>query len=517
MSNKNLMFFLFSITTGVFYGLAWMSEILFPILFWGISPLIYLPLKDKKPNNFNVIIYLFILSWQTTTIDWILSTNLWGGVFTLLINSLILSIPLFLYGYIVQINKLIASILLVSSWISLEKLHLSWELNFPFFNLGNGLAGATWMIQWYEYTGVLGGSFWIIITNILFANVLFLKKKKSYYTLLGVFTIPILSSFIIPVNRLGTSKNIITVHSNLDARSEKYDMSTQGILNYYKDLINPYMSDTIDFIILPESALPDGGWFNDRFINKNLKQIREISKQNKNAKFLVGAIVYDLFIDDNNFNNEKYYLEYLEDSQIHYYTHTGVFYLDSNTSSTQFRSKEKLVPFEETYAYPKVLSQIRKIFGTLGGFTFSTMKKQPTVFKGEIKSSYLICFEVLYGEIARKMVANGAEILFMGSNESWLNNIKAARQFTMLAKLRAIETRKYICKSSNDGSSAIINNKGRIIREISGFESGVMSTKIYAIRGRTFYVIFGDIIGKISLFILPVITLVAIKIKWFYN
>ena len=56
---------------------------------------------------------------------------------------------------------------LLSFYISMEYLHQSWDLNFPWMNLGNGFAGMHQLVQWYEYTGVYGGSIWILVSNIL--------------------------------------------------------------------------------------------------------------------------------------------------------------------------------------------------------------------------------------------------------------------------------------------------------------------------------------------------------------
>ena len=50
----------------------------------------------------------------------------------------------------------------------MEYLHLNWDLSWPWLTLGNVFANTTYFAQWYEYTGFLGGSFWVLIINILF-------------------------------------------------------------------------------------------------------------------------------------------------------------------------------------------------------------------------------------------------------------------------------------------------------------------------------------------------------------
>jgi apolipoprotein N-acyltransferase len=53
----------------------------------------------------------------------------------------------------------------ISLWISFEYLHHFWDLSWPWLTLGNALAQYPWAAQWYEYTGIFGGSLWILMVN----------------------------------------------------------------------------------------------------------------------------------------------------------------------------------------------------------------------------------------------------------------------------------------------------------------------------------------------------------------
>ena len=65
---------------------------------------------------------------------------------------------------------------LASLWISFEYLHLTWEITWPWFTLGNIFAKHNAVVQWYEVTGTLGGSVWVLAANISFY--LALQKEK---------------------------------------------------------------------------------------------------------------------------------------------------------------------------------------------------------------------------------------------------------------------------------------------------------------------------------------------------
>ena len=52
-------------------------------------------------------------------------------------------------------------------WLAFEYLHLNWDLTWPWLTLGNVFSDKTTWIQWYEYTGVLGGSLWVLTINTI--------------------------------------------------------------------------------------------------------------------------------------------------------------------------------------------------------------------------------------------------------------------------------------------------------------------------------------------------------------
>tara|TARA_B110000008_G_scaffold98681_1_gene101444 strand:- start:128 stop:421 length:294 start_codon:yes stop_codon:yes gene_type:complete len=65
-------------------------------------------------------------------------------------------------------------------WISIEYLHLNWDLSWPWLTLGNAFANVPDVVQWYEFTGFLGGSLWVLFINVLlFSGYISAKKRKQ--------------------------------------------------------------------------------------------------------------------------------------------------------------------------------------------------------------------------------------------------------------------------------------------------------------------------------------------------
>ena len=103
------------------------------------------------------------------TTYWIYHATLFGAVSAFIINSLMMSCSFYLFHKIKKkTNNRIGNIAFIAVWISMEFLHLNWDLSWPWLTLGNVFANFPSLIQWYEYTGVLGGSFWVLSVNVLF-------------------------------------------------------------------------------------------------------------------------------------------------------------------------------------------------------------------------------------------------------------------------------------------------------------------------------------------------------------
>src|SRR5690606_8367871 len=79
-----------------------------------------------------------------------------------------------------QFSSNLGYVALIVFWISFEYFHYNWDIEWPWLNLGNGFANSIKMVQWYEYTGTLGGSLWVLILNVfLFRLYLGLAGKSS--------------------------------------------------------------------------------------------------------------------------------------------------------------------------------------------------------------------------------------------------------------------------------------------------------------------------------------------------
>lgn len=117
------------------------------------------------------------LIWNTASIYWVFNSMnavmpAYIAAFISLIPfglaAVLMTIAFWLYYRLRKVTNVWVSYLgLICFWIAYEYLHQEWELAFPWMNLGNGFASTHQLIQWYEYTGVYGGTLWVLVVNVL--------------------------------------------------------------------------------------------------------------------------------------------------------------------------------------------------------------------------------------------------------------------------------------------------------------------------------------------------------------
>ncbi|OQX99869.1 MAG: hypothetical protein B6I24_01405 [Bacteroidetes bacterium 4572_128] len=146
------------------------------------------------------------------------------------------------------------------------------------------------------------------------------------------------------------------------------------------------------------------------------------------------------------------------------------------------------------------------------GGTVGTLGKQKirSVFlskNDEIKIAPVICYESIFGEFVTNYMKNGGNFICIITNDGWWSDSKAYKQHLSYARLRAIETRRSIARSANNGISAFINQKGEILKKTSWWKRNAIRFNINTNSKITFYTIWGDFIGRIFGFLAIILLL----------
>ena len=112
-----------------------------------------------------------------------------------------------------------------------------------------------------------------------------------------------------------------------------------------------------------------------------------------------------------------------------------------------------------------------------------------------------ICYESVYGEHCAQYVKKGAKLLTVITNDAWWGNTPGYKQHLSYSRLRAIETRRWIARCGNTGISAIIDPRGRIIARTPWWEPAVLQGQVQLLQGQSFFVRYGDMVGRICVFL----------------
>ncbi len=493
--------FLFTIVGGLFFTASWPTYGLFPLVFFGLIPFLYV---NDYYNGKNIFLVFFIgfLTWNLTATYWLSNATIFGYLFACFINSLMMTCVFYFFRKVKnKTNEKLGFIFLITLWICYEKLHLIWDFSWPWLIFGNVFSENTWIIQWYEYTGIFGGSLWVLILNIIFFKIFknYLQKNKQnnlIYIQTAFFLIPTLFSFFIYKNfkDIGEIKNVSIVQPNVDPYSEKYSITNNDNLNYLKNIIkNNNIKNSL--ILFPETFFSEGVKINSFYYDELFNKIVEINEDNKN-EILTGIELYEVIYDSTELKDFSNKIE--NNRWINIYN--SAIYIGK---SIDYYHKSKLVVGVEKMPYRNILEPILgQLLLDFGGLSLTRGKQNyRSSFKGSIYNpSPIICYESIYGQYITDYIKNGGKVLAIITNDAWWGNSEGHRQHFSYSKLRAIETRKNVIRSANTGISGIIDSKGDEIIRSEYDEEIVLSGKYKENDIITFYIKYGDLIFRLSLF-----------------
>lgn len=520
---------LIALLSGLLLALGWPTYGFPILLFFAFIPLLtveyqlrHSQTKYKKLKLFSYS-YLVFFIWNATTTSWLRYADWFGASFAILVNSLLMALLILIYHFVAKRISFYRSLFfIVTLWISFEKLHLNWEFSWPWLNLGNAFSEHIKWIQWYEYTGIFGGSLWVWIVNcIIFSGLIGLtsenkKQKIKFIALKGatVIIIPILISLLLYYS-YETEKetvNVVVLQPNIDPYSEKYNTTNERVAVLLKGIASKKLTSNTDFLITPETVLADSdGLSIDSFKYSPEKfQAANYFKSYPNLNYLMGVEFYRKHTSKKTIisTSNKY------KEGIWYDSFNSAVLLNAS-DSIQYYHKSKLVVGIENFPYQDILKPLLgDVMIDLGGTVrMKTTQENRSVFTSlnkKYKAAPIICYESVYGEFVTEYVRNGANFLAIITNDAWWNETQGHKQHLSYAKLRAIETRRSIARSANTGISAFINPKGEITSALGYGTKGALNSKISINNKFTFYVLAGDYIARISFFIALLLLLFAI-------
>ena len=481
--------------------------------------------------------YSAFVLWNAATTFWVCNATVSGGIFAVLANAFQMSLIFGTFRWSRRVLKgILPYIFLAFLWIAWEHWYLtSAQISWPWLVLGNSFARTASLVQWYEFTGALGGSLWIWSCNLgLFGLMMWAATGKiaqagrvalvslplKYILLLTALPVYSLLRYKAKDTEPDSTLDVIVLQPNIDPY-HKFEFLTQSEQNDIQlsqtdSVISQRKADSTSaplLVIAPETftrAITVGNYAGSRTWNRFTSYL----KNYPNVNLLFGASTYE-FIHSAlppSSTARKY-------GQGTWYESRNSALMVDGTARTEIFHKSKLVVAVEKTPYPALFCKIDDMLGGVMGrcigqdeiSLLNVRYRSPE--NGSVESNPVgcaVCYESIYGEYYTDYIRKGAEAMTVITNDAWWGNTPGYRQHLSYSSLRAIETRRAIARCANTGISAIISPSGEIVKETSWWKKEVLTGAIPLRNDITFFVSHGDITGRVCTFLFLMLLLALV-------
>ena len=459
------------------YNFTFINFIVLPTFFFLI---IYIKKKSKsiyrkKPYKKNLFFFgtAFGFGYYLSGIYWITYSLTFDESFIYLIPIGLILIPLFLSLFFSLpvliigplLNNNIGSIFLLSGGLAFsDYLRAKIFTGFPWNLWTYSFSWAIEIIQLLNVIGLFAFNL-IIITIFMFPALLFftinIKKKLLLLSIIPsiFFLFYIYGNLTININ----DKNLKNFTENFYIKvvSPNFDLEyglSNEEMNLRLDSLIKYSDPNRKLktlFVWPE------GVFSGYSYNEILSFKDKFSKNfNKNHFILFG-------INKSNMTNDGFY--------------NSLIIVNNNFDIIGEYKKQKLVPFGEFLPFANTLNKfgLKKI--TEGHGSFLKGNRHDNLIIENVNILPLICYEIIF----TKFIQNSSKetnLIINISEDGWFGDSIGPYQHFAKAIFRAIEQNSYLVRSANKGISAIINNKGLVVKKLKPFESGNIELEVPLIK-----------------------------------
>ena len=475
-----------SIFSGVLFYLSFPPFKLSQLSFCFLIPFFFSIYRKSPHQAFRLGLLTGIVAYGLS-VNWVKNTMIsYGGMHPILSYFVTLLLVLYMAVYFAFFAfffvrflykfKSLIFLSVPSIWVSLEFIRAHLFTGFPWILIGYSQYEMNYLIQIADLTGVYGISFFVILINFIIFN--FFVNPKSLLRWEGFFLVSAVSivfsygyfkinskSFV--EKQKIQSIGIIQPSIKPDMKwSPKYIGHIKKILEMQTKSINSKMEvGENKLIIWPEASLPlvlkeKSTW---------IEWIRRLTVSQKTF-LLLGALGHS-----NEISNKKLY--------------NSVFLFNPSGVKIARYDKEHLVPFGEYVPFQDFLFFVNKLVPVVG--QFETGKKKTIFNIGKNKFSTLICYEIIFPRVVRKM--KGVYFIVNVTNDAWFGKTAASEQHLSMAIFRAIEMGVPLVRVANTGISAVIDKNGKILVKSELFEKWIWNGELKLTNNsETFYSKNGD-------------------------
>lgn len=422
------------------------------------------------------------------------------GIFVMLLLvtylSLYLGLSLALSRFIEERTPFTLPLIFPFIWVTLEYIRSFAFSGFPWESLGYSLYQTQYIIQCADITGIYGISFLIVFTNV--TGYLLLRgipQKKIPWKEVVLTTLLLSTALLYGKGRVSTiaklseaspSIPVGLIQGNIDQGIKWNRAFRQQAIAIHQELSVKALKQGVRLIIWPESSTPF-------YFQSELDYQKVIFNiiGDSDTFLLMGSPFFDQ-----------------KDGRIRNFN--SAFLLAPTREVLGRYDKMHLVPYGEYIPLKQFFPFINKMVVGIGNF-YSGDTRQ-LLHLPEAPFGVLICYEIIFPNLTRRFVKDGAQFLVNITNDAWFGKTSAPYQHLSMAVVRAIENRRFIARAANTGISSIIDASGKIQSSSKLFTETVITGTIRTLTIPTFYSTYGDIFAYLSvLFAIVLITLALVN------
>lgn len=368
-------------------------------------------------------------------------------------------------------------------WVLFEWLR-SWLLTgFPWLYLGYSMID-TPLAVFAPLGGVWLLSLYVVLTSTLLVTfVKRLNQPLQAATILMVLGLPLVAiqQHQIPENwttPIGEPLSVMVVQANIPQQQKWQRSELENILQTYVDLSQG--SDKADLLIWPETAIPT-------FYQKASVMLSPFTEMLEKSNTAMISGIPTAYNDPEQPKGKRY-------------TNSLTLFAGGRGSY----DKQRLVPFGEYVPLERQLRGIIDFFNLpMSEFSLGS-SDQPLLEAAGSQIAPFICYEIAYPELVRQQSLT-SDLLLTVSNDTWFGHSSAPAQHLQIARMRALETGRWLIRSTNNGISALVSPDGKISSTVPQYEQAVMVGQVQKMQGLTPYQEWGIkplqiIIGLMLLF-----------------
>ncbi len=449
--------------------------------------------------------------WNALTVWWISGATVAGMVGAILAMGTMMAgvLTIVLWGWRVK-GQTFALILLGFIWVWYDYFFHNSEIAWSWLSMGNAWAAMPSQVQWYEYTGILGGSAWVMVSNaLLFDAVSRAGDRPRRQTLilggllLLLWVVPPVVSRVVASAAEGLPEEepveVVIIQPNIDPWKEKFTgLSPMEQVEMMVRMADSLVTPRTQLVICPETAIARAFWEDEVADNRYVAKVRSLVVRHPGLVCVIGGTMMRAYPPGEERSATARPMDGMEGWD--YDAYNVALRIDSSPR-VDYYIKSKLVVGVEMIPYPEYMKWLNKVSIDLGGMAGSLgTQEERAVFglpSGQ-RFAPIICYESVFGEYCNDFISAGADFLTVITNDAWWGDTPGFREHFSFSQLRCIEQRRWMARCGNTGISAIINPLGEVVESTEWWRRCGLRGVVYPLQGETFYVRHGDFIGRIA-------------------